>query len=293
MATHGDIWIPLDIEDSKNKMLYCEAWSDGYLDGVGLGAWCSSKKIKEIIQLNIMFAGSPFFYEPTQNQFVAKEGDYLVNGFKEYMGSNDKKYESLVESAKETYNLVLKNELEKAHKTEFGSLNLKKKLDLKIGINTYIRPFNKAWKDFIGKAKVLNLEEACEFVVNNVDDKNWDFCNSYFWMDGQFWVEAVDSNGNDDGNNATSHIIPLAFAHALAGDGTGCHGDTLGYIKDMTEVDHNNFLALFNVFKNKGLSFNKLFHGNKKICNILNSHCQSTILKNRVTPNKKNKLITL
>ena len=258
--THGDLFLPLDPNNPQSPILYCEAWSDGYLDGVGLGAWCSSQRIQEISTLSAIFAGSPFFFNPETGTYVAKEGDFLLEGYDDLLDLDDEKQLALYNSAEDTLQLIEQNKYEEALLTDFSKLPLQDKLDRALGINAYVTPLQEAWAQFCENAEVLDTQQAARICADyllseslEASDGDFDTQNGYFWNEGQFWVQAE--------INDTPYVLPLAFAHAVLGDGDGCFGATASYLADMTPQDHANILALTVALKDLEAPQSLLFKG--------------------------------
>lgn len=245
--THGDIWIPLG-----NKMLYCEAWSDGYIDGVGFGALCSSKKIPTISKLSEIFYGSPFFYEPSTDSYIAKEGDYISEGY-----GDDIDDEELVADAEKTLELVLDGDLEAAYATDFAKIPLKKRQKIGIGMNAYVKNAQNAWEDFTNGFSQLSVQESCELVVQQyLKDKNFNINHAiyyiYFWKDNQFLIQfEIDKK---------IYIMPLMIACAFGCGEKTVYGD-IGYLKDMTEPDKATLIILRDTLIKHDMPLDMLFGG--------------------------------
>lgn len=245
--THGNVWIPLN-----GKMLFCEAWSDGYLDGVGFGALCSSKQIPTVSKLSEIFFGSPFFYMPSTNTYVAKEGDYLMEGYEDCIED-----EKILHSAAETLELVLAADLEAALGTEFAKIDLKTRIAMDFGFNAELISSKTAWKDFVGDSIQLGIPEVCEIVVQEyVTDPDFDINYftqyNYYWKDNQFLVK-VEIQGK-------TYMMPLIIACAFSCDTQPTYGD-LEYLKDMTQPDREALDILRKAVKKHGLPKELIFSG--------------------------------
>jgi hypothetical protein len=255
--THGNVWIPLN-----GQILYCEAWSDGYLDGVGFGALCSSKQIPMLSKLSEIFYGSPFFYEPTTGNYIAKEGDYIIEGYGDVIDD-----ETILKDAEKTLELVLAGDLENAFKTKFAQLSFDERMKLDIGINAEHGDAEQAWNNFIEGAEVLNVQDACEIIVaqlkkNETLDEEADEFEinevtrySYFWKDGQFWVPVE--------INEKIYIIPLMIPCAFSCGERNVYGD-IGYLKDMIEADKQVLITLRDTLVKNDMSVDLLFGGCEK-----------------------------
>jgi hypothetical protein len=251
--THGDIYIPLN-----GKILYCEAWSDGYIDGVGFGALCSSHHIEEISKLSSIFYGSPFFYDVTTAQFVAKEEDYLIEGYYDMIDESKGFDTNMVESAQETLELILKGDLSSAYLTDFAKMPLKNKIDIGLGMNADLSNEKKAWNGFMNGSSVLPLEEICELLANNLKKDDTFKPNArykYFWKDEQFFVNIyIDKN---------IYLVPLMIACALICDDSTVYG-SIEYLRDMTKKDKDALLVLNEIFNKNGLDHKHIFGGHAK-----------------------------
>jgi len=244
--THGNVWIPLN-----GQVLYCEAWSDGYLDGVGFGALCSSQKISTISKLSEIFYGSPFFYEPSTGSYIAKEGDYIIEGYGDVMED-----ESLVEDAEKTLELVLNGDLESAFKTRFAQLSFNERMELDIGINAELNNYEDEWNSVFADCKFPSLKDACQLVVQQYkNDPDFEMNEAgqynYFWKDGQFWINIEIED--------ELYVMPLMIACAFSCSESNVYGD-IEYLKDMVDADKKTLITLRDTLLDNNMSINQLFN---------------------------------
>lgn len=260
MATHGYMWIPLDPKVENSDMLFCEAWSNGYIDNVGLGVWSSSKNIETISKLNQIFAGSPWFFDYSTGGYRANEADYILEGYEDCIDDDNENKSEVLESAEETLNLIESNDLEAAFDTYFSKIPLKEKIeDLDIGLNVYVSTSEKVWSDFTANCSILTNKEVVDLCVNDVKKLKsgklsvfsiLDFDYEYVWHSNQFWIK--DRNAK--------LVMPLIFAHIFNGHDSGYVGN-LGYLADMTVEDNISFKVLLEKLKEKNIPLDILFGG--------------------------------
>lgn len=244
--THGYIWLPFN-----GKMLFCEAWSEGYLEGVGFGALCSSQKIETITKLSEIFLGSPFFYNPSSDSYTAKEEDYLIEGYEDILDDQD-----LLDDAEKTLQYILGDNLDNAFNTDFAKLDLNTRLALEIGMNAEIVENDIAWKKFAEDSLVVSLEEICEMLIKESQIEDFDINELaqtvYYWKDDQFLVN-LEMNDN-------LYVVPLIIACAFMDTSNTTYGDA-AYLGDMTQKDKDSLKLLIDCFKNHNLSEDLLFSG--------------------------------
>lgn len=271
--THGYIYIPF--RRNPNQLLFCEAWSDGHIDYVGLGALNSSGHIHEVAELSELFVGSPFFYYPDKKEFFAKEQDYLIDGFSEGIGypfsfessqpiveinqETEDDYKAIVDSARETLDLVLEGNIKEAFQTRFGQMTFEDKRALYLGINVEVVDSETEWKKFVKEAIVLEQDELFDFLIEqlkkiddptdeNLEDLDAEALHEYVWKDNQFWSALYIEQ--------KEYISPLIINCALF-----CDTDQ-GYIQHITPTDK----ATLDAFKAKlienNMSLSLLFKGN-------------------------------
>lgn len=247
--THGYIWLPFN-----GKMLFCEAWSDGYLEGVGFGALCSSQKIETITKLSEIFLGSPFFYNPSTDTYTAKEEDYLIDGYEDILED-----EGLLADAQKTLEYVLGDNLDDAFNTDFAKLDLDTRMALEIGMNAEIVNNDIAWDRFAHDSIELDLEPLCNLLIKEYQNEGEYFdineCldTVYYYKDNQFLVNI----GMNDDNR---YIMPLIIACAFMDMNHTVYGDS-AYLQDMTPEDKKALKLLVNCMKMHNVPETILFSG--------------------------------
>lgn len=251
MATHADIYIPIKMENDETKYLYCEAWSDGYFSGMGYAMLASSNHMKDVIKLNTIFAGSPFYYDPATQQFEAKECDYIEENFEE--SSED---EELVESAIQCVNYVYERDLEKVYQSKFAQIPLDTKLKEGLGINAEIKPL----EEVLGNSKiVVDIEEIINFLKIKNDEHYQINSAEYLYHENQWLVKVY-----DDEKYVNSIYIPmiiglLNFTQAKTVEHRhGCFVDPFSYIEQgSSEKDLKTMKALYQHNMNHNIDMSK------------------------------------
>lgn len=253
MATHGDVWLPIDPSNPESPMLYCEAWSDGYLSGVGYGACCSSSRIDDVSKLSALFVGSPFFFDPASNTFDAKEGDYLVESIVDACGDDDDA-ETVAGMVQDALDLATSGDVAGALASKLGQMSLAEKMSKNWGCNVMVRDLASAWSQFSNGAETLDGAAAAKALVDaDTESDGLENQNAYFWRDGQFW--ATGPLGDRE------VCVPLIQACALARE-DGTYGDFPSYLANATGKDQANLLAMVSELRSRGLPIDDLFDGN-------------------------------
>lgn len=255
--THGDIYLPLNPGDPASRYLYCEAWSDGYMDGVGYGCLGSSVNIAGICAASAMFAGSPFFWDAERGAYVAKEEDYVIDNFAD-SGADD----ALCESAEEALRLLIEEgSLDRAAATDFGRMPLEQKLDAGYGLNAQVLTREEAFENFsssYGDAVILDDEQAARAVAQCIGSEtaDMDTHTCYFWDGSRFLatvglsgVEGID--GVDPEGEETVAVIPLVAA-ACMGSPSGCVVDLGAYLASPSEADAKMLKRLMDELEKAG-----------------------------------------
>lgn len=256
MATHGDLWLPLDPNDAQSPMLYCEAWSDGYLSGVGYGALSSSSRIEAVCALSALFGGSPIFYLPTRGVFQAKEADSLGEAFAEYAPEEDDA-DAMEEMVDEALAAISRGDAAAALSGPLSATSIEEKIHKGYGINAEIKPAEEAWAAFMSS---YDAQEAWESKASaerlakaHAEGAEIETGTVYCWRDGQFWgVCSLDDE--------RWQAVPLIHMAALKQE-PGCFGDLQGYLGEITEKDRESLLSLLEALLANGQEIDGLFNG--------------------------------
>lgn len=262
MATSGDIWLPLDPERPDSDMLYCQAWSDGDLNGFGLKALCSSSQIAMASALSALLAGSPVLYRPGYGVFKAKEGDYVMENFvgpAHGAGESDEACSALYDLICDTVTEIEEGDPKAALTGPLSSLSLSEKLEKGYGINARVLPPEEAWLSFrsfkheapLGEPQ--SSEQAANRLAQAVSDKQnvW-VSNSYFWRERQFW------GGCSVGEAVfVAPLIQLAAIKATL----SAYCDVPAYLLEITRKDRDALLDLMASLDRVGAPLSGLFGG--------------------------------
>lgn len=210
--THGYIWLPLFLGE-KTHYLFSEAWSDGYISGVGAATLLSTQNLKEVTELTAIFVGSPVFHNPIDNTYLIKEEDYLLEGYMD-MGLD----ETLLQSAEHTLELINQGNITQAKQTEFAQLSLQEKLEMELGVNANLSTKEEAWKRFATiyeseeQYPVLNDNDAAKLVAETFFDNKKrnqasvnQFASTLYFWNGEQFVTIFESE------KSKGAIIPLVL----------------------------------------------------------------------------------
>ena len=211
--THGELWIPF-VAGDLSRYIFSEAWSDGYIAGVGSEALLSSGKLAEITEAINLLAGSPVFFDPLTQTYHIHEYDYLTEGYMDAGLEDD-----LCESAQKTADFIENGNFEAARNTAFGRMSFDKKIEQELGINTIVVSQAEAWKRFThNTAKTLNDTHAALLLHAHVKDNKlcepYHFGTSYFWNGEQFLTTLYHISSN---TQTEIFIVPLVLAVYLNG----------------------------------------------------------------------------
>lgn len=248
--THGDIYIPYMTASGEAKYLFCEACSDGYFDGVGYAMLTSSNHMQDIIKLNTIFAGSPFYYNPNIQKFEAKEGDYLQEAFEDYIED-----ENLLKQALECLHLFEEGKINEVYQSSFAQLSLEKKIEAGFGMNVEIKTLEEVLD---GGKIVFNVKDSIEIVKKFCQKENEDLelgddsddeftldSTTYLYYDNQWFVGVY----LDDTYTYIPAIIGLlnfSDYNSHSEVRGGCFTDPYTYIEQgASEKDFNTMRELF------------------------------------------------
>lgn len=245
--THGDIFLPLNPADPASNYLYCEVWSDGYLDGAGFGCLASSGNMAGICAASAMFAGSPFFWDPESGVYVAKEEDSAMEAI--CAGGAD---EALCKSAEEALKcLVEDGNLAAAEATTFGRMPLEEKLEAGYGINAAVMDKQMAFERFCGcygcfegKPVVLDDAQAARVAAVCLEGEDAGAMiqthTCYFWDGERFLTTAsiwgISGIDGVDPKEEAVVVMPLV-AVACISPPWGCIVNLVSYLSSPTAAD--------------------------------------------------------
>lgn len=292
MATHGTLYIPLNPQDPKSPMLHCEAYSDGYLSGIGYGALNSSREIETVCKLSELFAGGLVFYNPKENQFRVISEDYLHDYFVEASYNKSEEEAAQIDQESEAMMAAIKaiheGRIEEALAGDYSKISLSTKIDK--GYSYYDMPkpetpCDKAWADYMSYHDI-DVEKFPQALSHTELANHMALCvknggslqnraHSYFWHEGQFWgifSFESDSSSQVDQNDASSSpkdllasdvlAAPLIMIAAVKGDSiNGCYADLMDYLPVMTDKDNESLFALIRAFDQHDLPPTRLFSG--------------------------------
>lgn len=240
--THGDIYIPIIMDNGETKYLYCEAWSDGYFDGVGYAMLASSNHMKDVIKLNTIFVGSPFYYDPDTNKFMAKEGDYIAEGYED----SDTENETMKEAGIEAVSLFEQGTLEDVYQSDFAKMSLDEKLKEGFGMNAELKTLD----DILEETKIItNVSEIMELLKTNLKEESIETyeisSTEYLFHDNQWLVKMYDEEYTH-GVYIPMIIGALSFTDYNEGQRSGCLADPFSYIeKYITQEDFKTMNELY------------------------------------------------
>jgi hypothetical protein len=243
IMTHGDIYIPIIMENGETKYLYCEAWSDGYFDGVGYAMLASSNHMEDVIKLNTIFAGSPFYYDPESNSFEAKEGDYIEENFED----SDTENEAMRSAALEACTLFQAGQLKELYESNFAKISLTDKLEEGFGINAEL----KTLEEVLEKTPIVtDISEIMNFLTSHLKDETIDTYNisstEYLYHNNQWLVKMYDSEDYDQSIYIPMVIGLLNFTDFSENNRAGCLADPFSYIENSpTQEDFKTMDSLY------------------------------------------------
>lgn len=260
MAIHGDIWLPLDPNTPSGPMLYCEAFSDGYLAGVGYGVLCSSSRIAEVCALSALLAGSPVFHLPGRDIFVPMHSGSVAESFadKDYEGDDPDDLEAMVSEAIQSMAL---GDVKGALSGRLSEMTLSEKLARGYGIDACVKTFDAAWASFLAEHESSGSwppQEAAERLASLPNTQDLFTGCGYFWRDGQFWGFChIDDESDDKSQWRALPLIQLAAINRRS----SCDGDFPGYLARITPVDRHALLLLLRELERAGRPTSGLFDG--------------------------------
>lgn len=272
--THGSIWLPLNPADPRSKMFFIDTYSDGYLDGVGLGLWSSSQRIEPLCAISALFGGQAFFADPSTGSIQAQQDDYVINLLDEAMceffdGDDDEAEEDpdgphrderrLLRGAQAAFEALKSGDEQGALSSEFARLPVERRQELLQAHDFEIVEPEEAWRHFADGAPQLSQTEAARLCADHLLNANGVGLHSstaYYWRDGQFHTQVY-----KDGDYKTPMILPLGMAHAALGDGSGVFGNGIAYLANATEIDQADLACLIDELESRGASHELLFKG--------------------------------
>lgn len=278
--THGDIYIPYTTPDGKEKYLYCEAWSDGYFDGVGYAMLSSSNHMEDIIKLNTIFLGSPFYYDPQTQKLEAKEADRL-----EHLTNNTRFNKSFIEA----FQLFKEQNLEALYQSKFAKISIEKKIKADITLNAQVMDFTEVLN---GGKIISDIHESIQYVkkVAKYDGEtlsNYEISStSYIYYDNQWYVGIY--NNNDKYNYIPLIIGVLNFTDYNTNANvtrSGCLADPFTYIEQgPSEKDLKTLKELyqFNIENN--------FDMEKRTWQYIKEYVEKVVLEDKIVDVKSSKV---
>lgn len=300
MATHGTLYLPLNPNDPKSPMLHCEAYSNGYLSGLGYGALCSSTEIDTICKLSNLFSGGLVFHDPKDNQFDVATADYMGDFFYEAKQNKDPATQEVIhleyEALKEALLAVKEGRIDEALSGDYSKISLEHKLargycyynqpETMFLADEAIKEFMSSYPDdFKAHQETLTDTQLAEHMARGVKAGHQlvEDSHTYFWHAGQFWgCFTFEVDGDEDDGEASlkseeqQHspsdrpeplftdyfVAPLIMMAALSEDGTeGTYSDVADYLPVMTPKDQASLQALITAFEQHDLPLTQLFDG--------------------------------
>lgn len=277
--THGDAWIPIDPDNPDSDIIRCEAWSDGYLSGYGLGALVSSSNIRSLSQSAVIFAGHPFYVNPISGLPVPwGDADFASESISDCCDGLDGLYGANVgEEIEKTLGHVTDGDFDEARKTMFGSIPLQAKIDSAVGINAALFEKKHAWSQVFYDSGANSKKSSRVRLTSKTSAL---FCAafaagqragseiasySYVWDDGCFWgvVSAPDDDSFPEFAGATRAAIPLVMLAATFTDGDlfGEYDQTREYFANPTKEDSEHLFNLLCAVRSLGLGVEDIFNG--------------------------------
>ena len=278
IMTHGDIYIPYVTKNGTVKYLYCEAWSDGYFDGVGYAMLASSSHMDDVIKLNTIFFGSPFYYDSNSNELESKEGDYLE------VNTNDQKFNK---AFIEAFELFKKRDLEALYNSEFAKISIEKKIKMGIASNAELMSLSKV----LGGSKIISdINESMQYIEKICEEEGDDFKNysfstvSYIYYENQWYAGLYDS---DDKYTYVPLILGVLNFTEYNNNPefirSGCLADPFTYIEqNITEKDLNTLKELYQY----NLEHN--FDMSDKGWVYVKEYVEKMLLEEKINPSKTN-----
>lgn len=237
MSTHAHIYIPITL-DGKEIYLHCEASSDGDFSGVGYAMLASSHHMEDIIKLNTIFIGAPFYYELKSKQFLPINDD--IDDV--FFNSSS----SLFEAAEECLNFYNQDELDKVYQSEFAKIALNEKLDEGFGFGDCSEITS--LDEVLDNSKIVkNIDDIQEFLKSTGQEEQ-DYIETweYVYYDYQWFVKLYDDER--DSSIYIPAITTLLNFTRVSQEGyrEGCITDPFSYIESgMTEKDVNTMTELY------------------------------------------------
>jgi hypothetical protein len=229
MSTHANIYVPITL-DGKDIYLHCEASSDGDFDGVGYALLASSKHMEDIIKLNTIFAGAPFYYD-----FESKKIHPINDGI-DYVFFNSSS--SLFDSALECLSFFNQNQLDQVYQSNFAKIGLNEKLDEGFGFGD-CSEINNLDNILTNSQVVTNIDEIKQFLKSNgQEDLHYIESWEHLYYDNQWLIKLYDDE------REKSIYIPMITALlnftnvSQEGYRAGTIADPFNYIENgLTEKD--------------------------------------------------------
>lgn len=274
--THGYVWLPIDFWNPKGQMIMAEAWSDGYLDGMGRGLFCSRPGLDLAIEATVMLAGSPFLYDPEAKKLEAKEGDCLAESILDIIGDSADASEEELAATKKVEKVIEALEgmrMEEARESPFAKIPLERKLEMELGGNASVSGHEEAWDAFAEGMRRLQRDEAAAMLADHLvfgkkdEKKRVEHGSvSYFWDGERFWTHlSSEPAGKGLG------IAPLSMVLAALGDTRGSLGNVPAYLGEASGEDLEDLGLLADKVEGRGGSLRMFFRGDADSLRALES----------------------
>ena len=202
----------------------------------------SSNHMEDIIKLNTIFAGSPFYYDTTNHKFEAKEGDYLIEGFEDSCED-----EELVKKATKCFEYFQQGQLQEVYSSDFAHVSLETKLDNGLGANAQLYSFEK----LLEKDKIVSTIPEVINEIEKIANQNSTstistlYSTNYLYHDEQ-WYVGVYSSDFGDKIYIPAIIAALNFVEFKDNHRQYVFSDAYSYIEqNPTEKDFNMLKELF------------------------------------------------